>query len=81
MGDTGLETIGLSDLHHNGLRDEPIERGAKSDAISEVAALAAEIDPGLAAVVDAWPILPPSAQMAIETIVEAARVTAFSERE
>ncbi len=61
----------LNDLPRNDLRDADFPSGAKSGALAEVAELAAHFDPGLADVVEAWPLLHPSARLAVEAVVKA----------
>jgi len=75
VGDTGLEPVDLTSLPRNDLRESQFQRGAKSDAFYDAAEFAEHLDPALGAVVDAWPMLPPSSRMAIESIVQAALVT------
>ncbi len=75
----GLEPDVVKGLPCNDLGNSELQRGAKSDALFDATEFAAQIDPALGVVVEAWPTLPPSARMAIETIVQASLVTASRE--
>lgn len=71
VGDEGLIENALTSLPYNDLNNSDFQTDAKSDACPSLSDLANQIDPGLGVVVEAWPLLHPSARLAVEAIVEA----------
>jgi len=78
VGDEGLESIVATALPHNDLRDSQKQRDAKSDARYSPSELATQIDPALADIVDAWPLLSPAAKAAVTAMVSASLQSVMS---
>ena len=68
MGPPGLEPPNVNPCNHSTLRESANQRAAESGAVD---AESGDIDPELAAVVEAWPTLPKAVKAGIMAFIQA----------